>query len=368
MKPCATGRIRNPRSNRCVLQKGKIGRLLRVVKNNTKRPVREVNNSQSETKVKQALVKLGPAKVMALVEKAGYVIISVLGKGAFGVVFLAQKKSDRHEHSVFKIVKEKLGDAMGTLLEKQMQELFAAHALGVPVSRVEKYTYNGATFSVLQMNKIDGLMRERLMKVDIEDKVALNNFTDSILTLVVKMAQVNVTHGDMHDENTAYIACLGYYAPVLIDFGYSMVGNRLPEVDIIQYIRGLMIDPKTFKYPSVKYVAGQLLEAYNRITGKKIKLQFNLIDKEHARLFYDVYIPQQEAFQHRMKLDYERTGRFPVLDNMIRDAYRMKKQLFTREECNLADTADHDDEDFIPGDEEAEVDDDDWRNDPFFTG
>lgn len=216
-----------------------------------------------------------------------------LGEGAYGAAYLIKKNG--HER-VLKIQEQDRASSTRFLRAKEkenaMQKKF--YMLNQQNSKIKLtvkvhdfYIWersNGKIFAITEMDRIDGVISDLLQYK--QNEVVLHVLATWFEAITDLMCKHKLTHGDMHTGNIGYIIMPNkLIRPVLIDFGWASAGSCDKQLEMIQLLRGLMLDYKHNAINKSNYamLAPLFLQDYTRLTGKKMNFSFKAVDDEWKR-------------------------------------------------------------------------------------
>lgn len=345
-KKCKSNQYLNKSTNRCRL-KTSVKNRKKSIKRLSKSRVRHQKTNKIENKEK--LSKFDYDKIIEILKEQKCKIVRILGSGAFGVVFLAIK--DNSKHVAYKVQKSNLFNAY---LETKSQHLLNLYNLAPPVSNnIIYYTSKKRNFSLIEMGLIDGLFIE-LLKEPIKNEEEIRIFSENIMSVINKLKKIGISHGDLHDENLAYVIKNGKILPILIDFGWSIIGCENYTLEILQYIRGLCfslddIDNKCknklneikndndfynnyellrieqkyniFKYNIQQLISMLIFEYNSNVTNNKLKINN---DKSNIETLWNKLMNSYEkCFDKKLnsyKKEWKLTGKINEIENKINQA------------------------------------------------
>ena len=166
-------------------------------------------------------------------------------------MFLAEKDG---EYGALKIIVDSPKNANFVPIEHEvrMQQTFAKAGLAPQIYCHAKTRAGENTVHMILMEPVDFTLNALLCR-DVVTHETLKEVGMSLFKLLVKMKQMNVTHGDMHTENIAFRQQPdGTYKMLLIDFGQSSLRVNRPLVDAEQLLSDLVeleeASPKLIRY------------------------------------------------------------------------------------------------------------------------
>jgi tRNA A-37 threonylcarbamoyl transferase component Bud32 len=158
------------------------------------------------------------------------------------------------------------------------------------------FQHNNTNWGMSVMDKIDMISTDYLKNP--LDKVALEHIYNMILSLLQILCDNNVTHGDLHWENIAFMWDVEdnhvVLRPMIIDFGWSTIGKEcFSGIEILQLLRTLnpMLSKK-INDENRKFLHNKLFELFKSTYDSNAKRSFEYYDKEFTTLhgYYQKYI------------------------------------------------------------------------------
>ena len=216
-------------------------------------------------------------------------IVSVLGRGAYGFVFLVQGEIRGDvQLAAMKVQVENPGvDFTTTTMEIDMQRAFSAEKLSPQILCVDTVRIHGYNVTVILMERIDFTLRDYLMQKRLHTN-DLKLVMSLVLKLMLRLHNLGFTHGDMHDENIGFKVEreTGQIRIVLIDLGMATTNKNYAVVDAEQLLRSIIIS----KYPrkireyfqfNLQWFLYNVVHSRYKITGST--KQFNKVHTKYIK-------------------------------------------------------------------------------------
>ena len=189
------------------------------------------------------------------VEKAigkGFVITKELGSGDFGTTYAMCNRENSDLCYAVKVIR-KVREKTEVEYEFAIQRKFAQAGIAPDVIGNKPYFYNykGGHFAIIVMQRIDGVLDELL--VTTLKPADLDLIFRELMKIVIRLAQNNLTHGDMHPGNVSYVFTRNSENTLtvrlqLIDFGWSLVGEASPATETTKILYTLQGNKKNTKW------------------------------------------------------------------------------------------------------------------------
>jgi len=196
----------------------------------------------------RALMGIFPGKILP----SGWRITTYINEGDNGIVLGARGPGD--ERGALKIIRE--SDIKVINNEVALATEFHKAGLGPSATKIASVRVGGHYYHFLHMERIDGIVSDYLASGLSNEKMDILVY--GIFMLIDRMVKYNLLHGDMHLNNIAFTHARGEEKRgklMLIDFGWSIKGISVPQMEIAQVLRWLhyqkrdkTITESTFKY------------------------------------------------------------------------------------------------------------------------
>lgn len=321
--PCAAGKVRNPETNRCVKKSGAIGKRLskRRSRSKTRKPSRkrELVSRQRVASTKKALKysdrllsgkellkfrkKFG-TEIEKRLKKDGFYIARKIGSGVSGDVYLVCKLLEEtfYCEQVIKIQKYM---PRYVEMEKTMQEEF--HKVGLAPQLYDTFRYkNGRTnWIVFRMGKVSTILTSILGSY-VRSPAELKGITENLKSMIRRMDETELTHGDMHYDNIALDFNENLqHSYQFIDFGWSQSLEASPELEILKILQvtPLFVQAGDVKPENGKYIVDAFKEFYLELFGdtpehRKLLSSQRAIDKRYDTIHKE----NEKVIKKQMKL------------------------------------------------------------------
>lgn len=278
--PCKSGKIRNPRTGRCVKKDGKIGKLIRG--NIRRLKSKSTRHRKREPICSKLAPKATPPKLAcvdlmytsALIQQIippNRRVGENIGSGNFGNVYkVCDAYNPNHCTGALKFQKTKIDpyrrnskeiNTKMILSEIYMQNTFYLLGIAPKIYAYEMITTNNNLLvSAIYMERLDTTL-ELWLKSKKRTQTQLTEVLDGVIKLMDIMCENDITQGDFHAGNIA----LRYdQTPsgeqkielMVLDFGWASVGSCFPLLDLIQLYRGLNFHEKDINANSVQFSKG----------------------------------------------------------------------------------------------------------------
>ena len=229
-------------------------------------------------------------------------VLKQIGKGAFGSVYLLCQIEDDGciPKYVLKIQKKPISMTTKKFVrdierEVEMHAEFQSYKLA-PELIADYMFYKGKQlFSVIIMKKVNVITDD--LDSFPNNRSDVNEYCKAVVKgvdgIVKQMCKHGLSHGDMHNENIAFIGERALwdtpkpYKLILIDFGKAVLRKCSPSMEILQLIRTIMIDKQKFKNIDLyDCLIAHLYALYVKYVGKinAVPLDFDDIHEEDSRL------------------------------------------------------------------------------------
>lgn len=291
-KPCLSREICNPRSGRCVLKNGKIGKQLKLKsRDKSSRRKAEKDKLSGKKRDKSSRTKSKPRKVRSkntpisapiitqptqvrledqheIKPESSYISIKKIGEGVDGEVYLLCNGSGC-------IARKKI------ILEYHPAELFE-HEVAM-YKKFEKaglapklYGYKIITnkkgvvkYGILDMEPISGTFEDLLKSP--QSTQMLDWMVSSIGRIMARLCKYGLIHGDSHFGNFAYRDLSnGGREALFIDFGRSCCiqetkcNERLEYAKLLEYLNHKIRYSIDINMNNLKYLKNELEKTYNK--------------------------------------------------------------------------------------------------------
>lgn len=287
-KKCSNKKVLNPKTNRCVSKKGVLGKKIlrskRKSHSKTSKPKRKFCKIQKNKYTLQQIPKYKNTfqdnvfdKILKHLSKFKSIIpqlntlypineLSFVGKGSYGVIF-------RHNNKILKI--SKITSVNEFNIHKQLDaisfapKIFAYHKIG--------------DISIILMEPINGFL-EKYLEI-LRTKEEIHQIVVSIDEIIKTLCYHNILHGDFHIGNFALLEApsMTYQSigvlPVLIDFGFSRNTKCVPAFELIQMLRTLEPDYSKINRTNASNLRDGLLLLYQRYTGVSLPKRWSVYEK-----------------------------------------------------------------------------------------
>lgn len=287
------GKILNPETGRYVNKDGKIGRALLHLRSKS-RSKTPGDGRDGRRKIKKSIDKEDNLQSYNIKRRfgidirkyiKGYKIVGSIGSGINNNIWILCKPQSRDKRCDIIKIQPRTPKSDSLEYEIHMQKEFKKHHLEAPKVLKEIHLKNGKIISILLMSKIDGTVEDLLRDRRSHDE--LDQIYEWIVSLISKMCNGNLIHGDFHWQNICYVKDSSQrpmpFRPALIDFGYAASAPCHSQLELLQALRTLHIGDM---HPdNVEYLENKLHALYERKFGKLGK-SFDTIDKKHSEVFY----------------------------------------------------------------------------------
>jgi len=202
----------------------------------------------------------------------GWRITRYLGKGDKGVVFGIRGKDG--ESGGLKIIRESDINVINN--EVDIANEFHKVGLSSSTKKIASIRMDGEHYHFLKFKRLDGVVSEYLSSSPSNDR--MDKLAYGIFMVVARMKKYNLVHGDMHLKNIGFVHARGEEKRgklQLIDFGWSMKGIAIPQLEIAQVLRWLHLDLK------------------DGIITKKTFTYMDERIRKHAKEDYALYFPRE---------------------------------------------------------------------------
>lgn len=222
----------------------------------------------------------------------GWNIVRFLGGGVFGKALLIV--SPEGVKRVIKISVE-MPDSMYLTPKEEMQTQreFHKHGLAPAVfAYYRKKLHTGRIMSVIIMGAVQYTLQDMLCVVG-RDARRLRTIAQMLVQAVTRMHNLNITHGDMHDQNVGFRVNIktGRLQLLLIDFGQASLDIAFPQVDFEQMLRALVLN----EYPHTYIFANAFATCMARFKADYV-LHGTTAQFIHLKDYFD-----DEAYNLRLK-------------------------------------------------------------------
>lgn len=211
-KKCPAGKICNPLTGRCILDKGMPNFDIFKIRNR----VRIINSVEEYINSKYNNARL-------------------IGKGVYGSVYEFQVPSGGMK--VVKVIETKTENEMyNTIREIYLQDIFYRMNIAPQIYSAEMVLVNVFNFIIIEMEKIDGDIENLFNKNDLDENTIVTIIRE-IITMVDIYRKNGYTHGDLHWGNIGYkIEKPGKIRLYLLDYGMACcISNILKDKDSYLY-------------------------------------------------------------------------------------------------------------------------------------
>ncbi len=273
---CASNKVLNPKTGRCVLRRGTIGKKILEAKGGGVKfgnaPVKDAFqpiSADHDLELDRDIAQIYGKKIFSVIAEVNGVhvedvkFIQKVKQGDFGSVYTASidGKAVVIKFEFF-MKNERSMEHMEH--ENKMHIMFYNEKVGAPKPYFFKFMmtknrFNSVFISGMKLDEYAlnfGLFQSQLETPQTRDM--LNYMLESIGLIIDQMCRKNLIHGDLHWDNIGFQnkesqskTVIGDFAifegdviafrvsPLVIDFGFSKEGKCMPGLEIIQLIRTL---------------------------------------------------------------------------------------------------------------------------------